>query len=106
MRYLLIVTIIALILTTTANARDVQFNQDRDQLHMVAVSAGTYLLGNILEDHFNLSKTEAYISSGLLIGTGLLIYDYYGDKSLERHKNQATAIGVGFAWTISLGFGL
>ena len=108
MKYLLLISFIALFLSATANARDWQVQNPRDQLYTVGVAAGTYILGNIFEDQMGMGRTEAYLSSGLLVGTGMFIWDYYGEKDnqFQKHKSQGTMIGVGFSWVITLGFGL
>ena len=107
MKYLVLIALINLLLTFSAFGRNFQFNNQNDQLRAVSIVAGTYIIGSAIEKHFKVTKARAMLSSGILVGTAMYMFDYYDDDyhDIDKHKSQGMAIGIGMAWTLSLGFG-
>lgn len=108
MKYLLLISTIALLFTMTANARDWEPNNTHDQLRSLGLAAGTYLLGRMIEDKMHANRLQSTVASGLIVGSTAFLLDYSENRpeAFQRHKSQGTAIGVGFCWLITIGFGI
>jgi len=108
MKYLLLITLVCFLLSSSAYARDLDFSNRNDQLYMGAIAAGTYIVGTVLVRSMGWDRTQGYLGGAIIVGTTAFLIDYYSDKTrtLDKNKTAGVMVGVGVAITLSLGFGL